>query len=164
MTFAREGYVTAKDTWKLDAIQERMQKVDIPDVVLVSQAQAQHAEQLKEADAGAKKASEKIRAGDFDGAAALLQTVLAKDPTDANALFYLGLARVGKQQYREATESLARVTELQPAFSGSRLTRTSSTWRRGATSTKASWPARPSTSRRREPRPQTPRGSRSSTR
>jgi tetratricopeptide (TPR) repeat protein len=121
VTFAREGYVTVNDTWKFDAIQERMQKVDIPDVVLVSQAQVQHTAQLKEADAGTKKASEKIRGGDFDGAVALLEPLLAKNPADANALFYLGLARVGKQQYREAAESLARVTELQPAFAGAWL-------------------------------------------
>jgi tetratricopeptide (TPR) repeat protein len=121
VTFAREGYVTAKDTWKFDRIQERMQKVDVPDVVLVSQAQVAHAQQLKEADAGVKTASEKIRAGDFDAATALLEPVLAKNPADANALFYLGLARVGKQEYREAAESLARVTELQPDFSGAWL-------------------------------------------
>jgi tetratricopeptide (TPR) repeat protein len=121
VTFAREGYVTANDTWKFDAIQERMQKVDVPDVVLVSQAQAQHAEQLKEADAGVKKASEKIRGEDFDGAVALLDPVLAKNPADVNALFYLGLARVGKQKYREAVEPLTRVTELQPAFAGAWL-------------------------------------------
>jgi tetratricopeptide (TPR) repeat protein len=121
VTFAREGYVTAKDTWKLDAIQERMQKVDIPDVVLVSQAQAQHAEQLKEADAGVKKASEKIRSGDFDGAIALLEPVLAKNPADVNALFYMGLACAGKQQYREALEPLTRVTELEPSFPGAWL-------------------------------------------
>jgi tetratricopeptide (TPR) repeat protein len=121
VTFAREGYITAKDTWKFDAIQERMQKVDVPDVVLVSQAQAQHAEQLKEADAGVKKASEKIRGEDFDGAVALLDPVLAKNPADVNALFYLGLARVGKQKYREAVEPLTRVTELQPAFAGAWL-------------------------------------------
>jgi tetratricopeptide (TPR) repeat protein len=121
VTFAREGYVTAKDTWKFDRIQERMQKVDVPDVVLVSQAQVAHAQQLKKADAGVKKASEKIRAGDFDAATALLEPVLAKNPADANALFYLGLARVGKQEYREAAESLARVTELQPDFSGAWL-------------------------------------------
>jgi len=121
VTFARDGYVTAKDTWKFDAVQERMQKVDVPDVVLVSQAQAQHTEQLKQADAGVKKASEKIRAEDFDGAVALLDPVLAKNPADVNALFYLGLARVGKQQYREASEALARVTELQPTFPGAWL-------------------------------------------
>jgi tetratricopeptide (TPR) repeat protein len=121
VTFAREGYVSAKDTWKFDAVQERMQKVDIPDVVLVSQTHAAHVEQLKEADAGVKKASEKIRGGDFDGAVALLEPVVAKNPTDANALFYVGLARIGKQQYREAAESLARVTELQPTFPGAWL-------------------------------------------
>jgi tetratricopeptide (TPR) repeat protein len=121
VTFAREGYVTAKDTWKFDAVQERMQKVDVPDVALDSQAHAQHTERLKEADAGVKKASEKIRGGDFDGAVALLEPVLAKSPADANALFYLGLARAGKQQYREAVEPLTRVTELQPDFSGAWL-------------------------------------------
>ena len=121
VTFAREGYVTAKDKWEFGAVQERMQKVEVPDVVLVSQAHAEHTQQLKEADAGVKKASEKIRGGDFDGAVALLEPLLAKNPADANALFYLGLARVGKQQYREAAESLARVTELQPAFSGAWL-------------------------------------------
>jgi len=121
VTFAREGYVAVKDTWKLEGAQERMQKVDFPDVVLVSQAQVTHTQQLKDADAGVKKASEKIRSGDFDGAVALLEPVLSKDPTDANALFYLGLARVGKLQYREAAESLARVTELQPDFPGAWL-------------------------------------------
>jgi len=121
VTFARDGYVTAKDTWKFDTVQERMQKVDVPDVVLVSQAHAQHTEQLKEADAGVKKASEKIRGGDFDGAMALLEPVLAKNPADVNALFYVGLARAGKQQYREAVEPLTRVTELQPTFPGAWL-------------------------------------------
>jgi tetratricopeptide (TPR) repeat protein len=121
VTFAREGYVTRKDTWTFDTPQERMQKVDVPDVVLPSQAQAQHAEQLKEAEAGVKKASEKIRGGDFGGAAALLEPVLAKNPADVNALFYLGLARAGKQQHREAAEALTRVTQLQPAFPGAWL-------------------------------------------
>ncbi len=121
VTLARDGYVTAKDTWKFDAVQERMQKVDVPDVVLVSQAHAAHVEQMKEADAGVKKASEKIRGGDFDGAVALLEPVLAKDPADVNALFYLGLARAAKQQYREAVEPLTRVTELQPTFPGAWL-------------------------------------------
>ncbi len=121
VTFAREGYVTFKDTWKFDTPQERMQKVDIPDVVLASQAHAAHVQDLKDADAGVKKASEKIRAGDFDGAVALLEPVLAKNPADVNALFYVGLARVGKQQYREAAEPLTRVTELQPEFPGAWL-------------------------------------------
>jgi tetratricopeptide (TPR) repeat protein len=121
VTFSREGYTSFEDEWKLEAQQSTMKRIDVPDVVLASQAQAQHAEQLKEAEAGVKKASERIRTGDLDGATALLNEVLAKNPTDVNALFYLGLARAGKQQYREAAQSLVRVTELQPAFPGAWL-------------------------------------------
>jgi tetratricopeptide (TPR) repeat protein len=121
VTFSRDGYSSFQDEWKLEAPQSTMKRVDVPDVVLTSQAQVQHAEQLKEAEAGVKKASEKIRSGDLDGATALLQEVLAKNPADLNALFYLGLSRAGKQQYREAVEALTRVTELQPAFPGAWL-------------------------------------------
>ncbi len=76
-----------------------MKRVDVPDVVLVSQAQAQHAEQLKEAEAGVKKASEKIRQRgprrrDRPPPGACWQ----KNPTDVNALFYLGLGHAGKQR------------------------------------------------------------------
>lgn len=121
VTFSREGYTSFTDEWKLEAPQSTMKRIDVPDVVLASQAQAQRAEQLKEAEAGVKKASERIRGGDFDGAVALLEPVLAKNPNDVNALFYLGLARAGKQQYQEAVEALTRVTELQPAFPGAWL-------------------------------------------
>jgi tetratricopeptide (TPR) repeat protein len=121
VTFTRDGYTSFEDEWKLEATQSTMKKVDLPDLVLASQAQAQHAEQLKEAEAGVKKASEKIRTGDLDGAIALLEEVLARNPTDANALFYLGLSRAGKQQYKEAIEPLTRVTELQPGFPGAWL-------------------------------------------
>ena len=80
VTFARDGYVTTRDTWKFDVVQERMQKVEVPDVVLVSQAHAQHKEQLKEADAGVKKASEKIRGEDFDGAVAAARPGAGEEP------------------------------------------------------------------------------------
>jgi tetratricopeptide (TPR) repeat protein len=121
VTFTRDGYTPFEDEWKLEAVQTTMKKVDLPDLVLASQAQAQHAEQLKEAEAGVKKASEKLRSGDLDGATALLEGVLARNPMDANALFYLGLSRAGKQRYKEAIEPLTRVTELQPAFPGAWL-------------------------------------------
>ena len=118
VTFAREGYVTAKDTWEFNAPQERMQKVEVPDVVLASQAQVQEVQRLEGAKAGVEEAAEKLRKGDLDGAISTLEKVLEKNPQDPNALFYLGLGYVGKKRYAEAVVPLTRVTELTPAFPG----------------------------------------------
>jgi tetratricopeptide (TPR) repeat protein len=121
VTITHDGYLPFQDEWKFETLQTQMKKVDINDVVLASQTQAQHAAQLKEAEAGVKKASEKIKGGDFDGAIALLDEVLSRNPSDANALFYLGLSRAGKQQHKEAIEALTKVTEIQPEFPGAWL-------------------------------------------
>jgi tetratricopeptide (TPR) repeat protein len=118
VSFSKEGYTPAKDEWKFEAVQERMQKVEVPDVVLVSQAQVEKTLQLKEADSAVKAAGDKLRAGDFDGSIALLQGVLGKNPKDENALFYLGLGYAGKKMHREAIPPLTQVTELNPAFPG----------------------------------------------
>ena len=118
VSFSREGYVAAQDEWKFEAKQERMQKVDVPDVVLVSQSQVQKALSLKEADSAVKEAGERLRTRDFDGSIALLQAALGKNPKDANALFFLGLSYAGKKMYREATDALTQVTELTPDFPG----------------------------------------------
>jgi len=116
--FSKEGYVTAKDEWKFEAPQDRMQKVDVPDVVLASEALVQEVQRIKEADSAVKEAREKIQNGDLDGAIALLQGVLSKNPKDANALFFLGLSYAGKKMCREAVDALTRVTELNPTFPG----------------------------------------------
>jgi tetratricopeptide (TPR) repeat protein len=75
-------------------------------------------ERLKGAEAGVKEAAAKIRSGDLDGAIALLQGLLAKDPRNVNALFYLGLGYAGQKKYREAVDALTQVTEIQPGFPG----------------------------------------------
>jgi tetratricopeptide (TPR) repeat protein len=118
VTFAREGYVTAKDTWHFDAPQERMQRVDVPDVVLASQSQAQAIQRFQGAKAGVEEAAVKLQKGDLDAAISAVEKVLEKSPQDPNALFYLGLGYVGKKMYAEAVAPLTRVTELSPAFPG----------------------------------------------
>jgi len=118
VTFAREGYVTASDKWEFNAPQERMQRVEVPDVVLASQAQVQEVQRLQGAKTGVEEAAEKLRKGDLDGAISALEKVLEKSPQDPNALFYLGLGYVGKKMYAEAVVPLTRVTELSPAFPG----------------------------------------------
>jgi tetratricopeptide (TPR) repeat protein len=116
VSFSKEGYVPARDEWKFEAPQDRMQKVDVPDVVLASQAVVQEVDRRKEAETESKEAAERIRKGDFDGAIALAQRLLEKDPADANALFFLGLSYARKKMCREAEGPLVRVTELSPDF------------------------------------------------
>jgi tetratricopeptide (TPR) repeat protein len=118
VTFAREGFVTGKDKWEFGAPQDRMQRVEVPDVVLASQAQAQEVQRLEGAKAGVEEAGEKLRKGDLEGAISGLEKVLEKSPQDSNALFYLGLAYAGKKMYTEAVAPLTRVTELRPTFPG----------------------------------------------
>jgi chitinase len=121
VTFTREGYAPKQDEWKLDTPQERMQRVDVPDVVLVSQAKVQEIQTLKETEAAVKAAAERLRQGDADAAIAGLSGLLEKRPDDVNALFLLGLAHVRKQMYREALVPLTRVTEQSPGFAGAWL-------------------------------------------
>jgi tetratricopeptide (TPR) repeat protein len=121
VTFTCEGYAPKKDEWKLETTQERMQRVDIPDVVLVSQAKVQEIQALKETEAAVKDAAERLRQGDADAAIAGVQGLLAKKPDDVNALFLLGLGYVRKQMHREALVPLTRVTELSPGFAGAYL-------------------------------------------
>ena len=118
VTIAREGYVTRTDEWKFETPQDTMQKVDVPEVVLGSQAQAEARQRLKEAEAGVKQAAEALRTGDPDRTLALVKPVLDRDPKDANALFLAGVAHLKKKEYREAVDALGRVTELAPAFPG----------------------------------------------
>jgi tetratricopeptide (TPR) repeat protein len=116
VSFSLDTYATAHDEWAFDAPQDRMQRVDVPDVVLVSEARVREVERLAGAKAGVEKAEERIREGDLDAAISVLQGVLEKSPDDPNALYYLGLSYAGKKMYGEAMGRLTRVTELAPTF------------------------------------------------
>ena len=116
VSFSKEGYAGKTDQWKFETPQERMQKVDLPDAVLASEAKIREVQTLKEAEAGVKAAGEKLRAGDPDTAIALLLPILEKRPDDENALFFIGLAYAKKGMHREATEAQEKVAKIQPRF------------------------------------------------
>jgi tetratricopeptide (TPR) repeat protein len=116
VTLKREGYATKTDEWKFEAPQERMQTVDVPDVVLVSERRVRQLQELKQTEAAVKDAAELLKRGEIDSAIAGLQAVLVKRPDDANALFLMGVGHARQQKYQEAEASLARVTELAPGF------------------------------------------------
>lgn len=116
VTFAKEGYASRQDQWKLDTPQDTMQRVEVPDVVLATRSQVEDAQRHTEAEARLGEAADKIHKKDFDGAVTLLQAVLRDDPRNARALFFLGLAYSRKKMCREAIEPFTKVTELSPTF------------------------------------------------
>jgi len=116
VTIAKEGFASRQDEWKFETPQPTMQAVEIPEIVLVRQAQIQESQRLEQAAAGVKEASELLRKRNADGALALLKPVLERDAKDANALFLTGVAYGQKKMNHEAVEALNRVVELTPAF------------------------------------------------
>jgi tetratricopeptide (TPR) repeat protein len=117
VTLKKEGYATKEDEWRFEIPQDRIQKVEIPPVTLVSQVQAQEAARLKEMQGELKEATEKIRQKDFDGAILFLKGILDKNPKDPNALYLIGMSYARKQMYPEAIGALTQVTQLSPKFS-----------------------------------------------
>jgi tetratricopeptide (TPR) repeat protein len=116
VTFKKEGYALKEDEWKFTTHQDRMQKVEIPPITIVSETQFQEAMRMKEMEGVLKEVKEKIRQGDYDGAITMLKDVLAKDPKDPNALYLIGMSYSKKQMYTEAIEALVQVVQLVPNF------------------------------------------------
>jgi tetratricopeptide (TPR) repeat protein len=116
VVFKREGYAVKEDEWKLATPQDTMQKIEIPPIVLLSQAQVQEQAQVKEMEGVFKEAVEKIKQGDYDGALAFLKDVLAKNPKDSNAFYLIGMSYARKKMYPEAIDALTQVTQLAPRF------------------------------------------------
>jgi tetratricopeptide (TPR) repeat protein len=116
VTFKKEGYATKEDEWRFETPQDTMQKTEIPDIILVTLAQVEKQQQLKEMQGVVKEASDKIGQRDFDGAVSLLKGVLEKDPKDVNALYLIGLSYARKKMFPEAMEALTQVVEISPKF------------------------------------------------
>jgi tetratricopeptide (TPR) repeat protein len=102
--------------WKYEAPQDRMKKVEIPTLTLISQTQAQEVERLKEVGAGIQESADKIRQGDMDGAVAQLKEILDKNPKDVNALYLIGMAYSKKKMFPEAMGAFLQVAEMAPKF------------------------------------------------
>jgi len=116
VTFSKAGYATKQDEWKFETPQDKMRKVEIPAVTLVSQELVQKQERLKEMQGAVKEVIEKIRQNDYDGAISLLKATLEKDPKNVNALYFIGMSYARKKMYPEAIEALTQVTQLTPEF------------------------------------------------
>jgi tetratricopeptide (TPR) repeat protein len=112
----KEGFAVKKDEWKFEKPQDKMQRLEIPPVVLATQEFVQENERMKEAAAGVKDAAEKVRSGDYDTAISKLEAILKKTPKDANALFLLGVAHFKKKDWNAAVTPLLQVVELTPNF------------------------------------------------
>lgn len=116
VSFTKEGYAPKEDEWRFTTIQDRMQKVEIPTVTLVTETQLQETLRLKELEGIFKEAQDKIRQGDYDEAIKILKDVLAEEPEDTNALYLMGMSYSKQQMYKEAIESLTQVVQLVPDF------------------------------------------------
>jgi tetratricopeptide (TPR) repeat protein len=114
--FTKDGFAPKEDEWKFPTLQDTMQKVEVATVTLVSQELVQKTEKLKAMEAEIKSAAEKIRAKDYDGAIAQIKAFLEKNPTDINALYYLGISYARKKMFTDAIPLLARVLEAAPKF------------------------------------------------
>lgn len=116
VTFSKEGFALKEDEWRFEALQDTMQKVEIPDVTLVSQELVQKTEQMKIREAEIKAAADKIRDKDYEGAVAQLKAFLEKNPREPNALYFFGIAYSRMKKYPEAIEALTTVAGLVPGF------------------------------------------------
>jgi len=119
VTIKKEGYKTKTDEWNFETPQDRMQKVEIQTIVLVTEEQIQEIQRAKQAQADFGEATEKIRQGDFDGAIIILKKMVTDNPEDANAYYLLGISYLKKKTLPEAIGALTRTTELSPSFAGS---------------------------------------------
>lgn len=116
VVFKKEGFAEKTDEWKFETPQDRMLKVEIPPVLMVSAEVLAEAEAMKQAAAEVKAAAEKVRSGDHDGALAMIRPIVEKNPQDSNALYILGMALQKKAQWDEAEAAFLKVRELVPNF------------------------------------------------
>lgn len=118
VTVRKEGYQMKTDEWNFETSQDRMQKVEMGAIVLVSEEKIREIERVKQARVDFEQAAEKIRQADFDRAITILKRMIEKNPDDANAHYLLGICYLRKKMFPDAVQELTKTTELQPSFAG----------------------------------------------
>jgi tetratricopeptide (TPR) repeat protein len=118
VAISKDGYRTQNLEWDFSATQDRMQKIEMQTIVMVSEEKIQQIERAKQAQEEFNEAREKIGQGDFDGAIEILKKMIMDNPDDANAHYLLGVSYQRKKQFPEAIVEFEKTTKLSPSFSG----------------------------------------------
>lgn len=117
-TIKKDGYKTVTAEWNFATPQDRIQKVEIETIVMVSEEQILRVERAKQAQADFNEATEKVQQEDYEGAIVILEKMIKDNPEDANAYYLLGISYLKKGMLPEAAEALTRTTEIVPKFGG----------------------------------------------
>ncbi len=117
-TIKKEGYKTVTAEWNFASPQDRIQKVEIETIVMVSEEQILRVERAKQAQAEFNEATAKVQQGDFEGAITILKKMIEDNPEDANAYYLLGISYLKKGMLPEAAKALTRTLVLFPKFAG----------------------------------------------
>jgi len=118
VSISKEGFKTRTVEWNFDSPQDRMQKVEIEPIVMVSEELIEKIQWAKKAQEDFKEASEKVSQGDLDGAINILKGMIENNPEDANAHYLLGISCLKKKMFPEAVEAFTKTIELSPSFAG----------------------------------------------
>ncbi len=118
VTVSKEGYRTQTLEWDFSATQQRMQKIEMQNIVMVSEEVIQQVERAKQAQEEFNQAREKISQGDFEGAIQILKKMVRDNPDDPNALYLLGISYQRREMFPEAISEFEKTAELSPSFAG----------------------------------------------
>jgi tetratricopeptide (TPR) repeat protein len=118
VTITKDGYRTQNLEWDFSAPQDRMQKIEMQTIVMVSEEKIQQIERAKQAQEEFNEAREKIGQADFDGAIEILKKMIVDNPADANAHYLLGISYQRKKLFPEAIVEFEKTAELSPSFAG----------------------------------------------
>ncbi|MGB9765008.1 MAG: tetratricopeptide repeat protein [Candidatus Saccharicenans sp.] len=116
VTVKKEGYETRTFEWDFSQPQERMQRVEMQNIVLTSEKEMKLAAEAKEAKQALDQAMEMIKQNNLEGALNLLQDLQKKYPDDSNVCYLLGLTFGRLHRYDQAVVELTKVTQLVPQF------------------------------------------------